>query len=208
MGLEYIGGATLDQGGPMTELVLASSSPYRRRILQQAGLAVRLCPPEVDERSFSASNPRDLAMILAEAKADAVRLEPGEVGIAADQVAFDPLRGLVFGKPADDEEQLRRLVDLGGREHELHTAWVVWNRERRLRGVERAVVRLRRVHEDELRAYVATGEARGCAGGYAVEGRGSFLVDSIEGCLFGVVGLPLFRIHAALRELGWRFGGG
>jgi septum formation protein len=191
----------------MPRILLASTSPSRRELLVRAGLDPVCRRPMVDESAYTPSDPGDRALARARAKADALPVEPGWIGIAADQVAFDPDEGVCFGKPADDAAQLDRLLSLRGRPHALHTAWVAYTTDQERAGVEVATIHMARTDREELAAYVATGEARGCAGGYAVEGRGAFLVDRIEGDWTGVLGLPLYRVLAAVRALGWRFGG-
>lgn len=171
-------------------------------MLQSAGLDVVIRPPGIDESVVVHPDPTERALALARAKAGATHLEPHEIGIAADQVIYDPVRGVCFGKPVDADDHRRRLLDLRGRAHELHTAFVVWSGERFEEGYEVARVTLRAdLTEAEIDAYVATGDGSGCAGGYTVEGKGSFLIAGIEGDWFSVVGLPLYRVHTALRSL-------
>lgn len=192
----------------MTELILASTSPYRRRMLIDAGVAVRCEAPGVDERAVSAASPEGLARELARRKAAAVAERfPGRWVLGADQVVFDPDRpGEAIGKPADPEDHLRRLRALVGREQILVTAFVLTDGRSEIAEAVSTRLRFRDdLADDELRAYVATGEGSGCAGGYAVEGRGAFLVEQIDGDLFNVIGLPLLRVLAALRSVGWRF---
>lgn len=202
---EYIEGGPSHQDVTMYRVVLASTSSSRRTLLQSAGLAPRCEDPAIDESLFQAPDPSVRALAIANAKAAAVPVGVGEIGIAADQVAFDPSSGRCFGKPIDDADQFERLCGLRGRTHTLHTAWVVYDQQRVLSGVEVSRITIAAVTEEEVRAYVATGEARRCAGGYAVEGLGSFLIAELEGDWSGVLGLPLYAVHRALRELGWRF---
>ncbi|MCB9669324.1 MAG: Maf family protein [Alphaproteobacteria bacterium] len=191
----------------MPRLVLASSSPWRRRILGDAGLDVSCVSPSIDEGAFVAPDPAERALAIARAKAAAVEIGPDAIGIAADQVVYDPVRGTIFGKPEDDGAHVARLLDLRGRTHHLVTGFVVWSAGWEESGVTVARVAVRAdVTEEEIRAYVATGEASGCAGGYAAEAGGSFLIDHIVGDQFQVIGLPLYAVYGALRRHGWRFG--
>lgn len=191
----------------MPRLVLASSSPFRQRILAEAGLHATTRPPGIDESVFLQEDPCERALAIAHAKSTAVRLADDEIGIAADQVVFDPDRGCIFGKPADAAEHTRRLIDLRGRVHELVTGWVVWSPRWSEAGVEVTRVRVRAdLTEAEIRAYVQSGEASGCAGGYAAEAAGSFLIEHVDTDSFNVIGLPLYTIHSALRKHGWRYG--
>lgn len=197
----------------MDRVWLASTSPWRRRLLQAAGVRVEVEAPGTDERAVDLPDPVALARELARRKALAVaERHPGDWVIGSDQVGFDPRVGEPFGKPEDPDDHLMRLRALVGRPHVLVTGVALIRV-----GVdgaveeevfdERTTLHVRAdLSEDELRAYVATGEGSGCAGGYAVEGLGAFLFDRIDGDWFNVVGLPLLGLMSALRRRGWRFG--
>lgn len=198
----------------MERVWLASTSPWRRRLLEAAGVRVGIEAPGVDERAVTLPDPVALARDLARRKALAVAdRHPGDWVIGSDQVGFDPEVGEPFGKPDDPEDHLRRLRALVGRPHVLVTG-VALVRRGADGGVEEEVFDQRTtlhvradLGEDELTAYVATGEGSHCAGGYAVEGLGAFLFERIDGDWFNVVGLPLLPLMSALRRRGWRFGG-
>jgi septum formation protein len=189
----------------MRELILASTSPWRRRMLVDAGIAVRTESPGVDERSVRLSDPVELACELARRKARAVAARhPGEWILGADQVAHEP-GGEPFGKPEDPDDHLRRLRSMVGRSHALVTGFALVGPGVEVVGHETTVMHVRAdLDDDELVAYVSTGEGAGCAGGYAVEGRGVFLFERIDGDWFNVVGLPLLRVLGVLRAHGWR----
>ena len=190
------------------KLTLASASPWRRDMLLAAGLEVEAVASGVDERAVQADHPVDLAIELASAKASAVASRQGGWVLGADQVVWDGVE--VFGKPTDPTDHLRRLQAMRGGTHELITAWclVTPDGDRRI-GVERTRLTVRADLSDaELQAYVDTGEGSGCAGGYAIEGHGAWLFESVDGDWFNIVGLPLFAVLTALRDLGWRYGGG
>lgn len=208
----------------MPRLILASTSPWRRRILQDAGLEVHCVPPEVDE-DIGLSDPVALVRELAARKASAVAARyPDAWVIGADQVAFDPERPQeIWGKPPGPEEHLRRLLAMRGRRHRLVTGYALavplpaetppsTGSRPPVAGEivvahEHTDLTVRGdLEEEELRRYVATGEGSGCAGGYAAEGRGAFLFERIDGDWFNVLGLPLFRVLDLLRARGWRFG--
>lgn len=198
----------------MDRVWLASTSPWRRRLLQAAGVRVEVEAPGTDERAVTLPDPVALARELARRKALAVaERHPGDWVIGSDQVGFDPEIGEPFGKPDDPGDHLRRLRALAGRPHVLVTgvALIRVGRDGEVDEEvfdERTTLHVRAdLSDDELRAYVATGEGSGCAGGYAIEGLGAFLFERIEGDWFNVVGLPLLGLMSALRERGWRFGG-
>jgi septum formation protein len=195
------------------ELVLASASPTRLALLRAAGVPVRGVPAAIDERAIEsvldAGEPTELALVLADAKASEVRRRiGGGLVLGADQVLWDGAAAI--GKPANAEEHFSRLRALAGRSHELVTGWVLLGPDgARRAGIERTRLWLRDDLTDaELRAYVASGEGDGCAGGYAIEGHAAWLFERIDGDYFNVLGLPLLSVLGALRDLGWRYPAG
>ena len=185
-------------------LLLASASPARRRLLEQAAIPHRVQVSGVDEDAIHHPNPAQLVQLLARAKAQAVRealADSADAGQAITAVlgcdsvlAFD---GEVFGKPVDADEAIVRWERMAGCWGELHTGHCL------LTGMgpgERLATVTTRVQfaalsSAEIEAYVATGEPLQCAGGFALEGRGGALVERIEGCFSNVIGLslPLLR---------------
>lgn len=190
----------------MRELILASTSPWRRALLAEVGLAVRCEAPGVDEASDEA-DPEALARELAVRKARAVAARfPDAWVIGADQVAFDLEDRAPFGKPRDPADHLARLRGMVGRTHGLVTGLALTGPgfEDVIAEETRMVVRAD-LADDELAAYVATGEGSGCAGGYAAERRGAFLFARVDGDFFNVVGMPVLRLFELFRHRGWRF---
>jgi septum formation protein len=165
-------------------LILASSSPRRRAILEQLGIDFRVEAPEVEE--LTDGEPRELVVQNALLK---LRTVPGERVLAVDSmVVWD---GRAHGKPADAAEAERWLRELSGRWHEVMGGIAL-----RERGEERTDVAITRVRFRELRRadidrYLASGEWRDRAGGYAIQELGAMLVEEIEGDYFNVVGLPV-----------------
>jgi septum formation protein len=168
----------------MSELVLASRSPQRRAILEQLGVEFRVVPAEVEEET--SGDPRRLVVENALRKARAVA---GERVLGVDTEVF--LDGQIFGKPADEAEAETLLRRLSGRTHEVWSgiALVAGGDERSATACTR--VRFRRLEAPDLRWYLASDEWRDRAGGYAIQGRGAALVESIEGDFWNVVGLPV-----------------
>ncbi|QEE41423.1 MULTISPECIES: Maf family nucleotide pyrophosphatase [unclassified Methylobacterium] len=189
-------------------LLLASTSPTRRLLLESAALPVETAAPDVDERAVEASSqdlsPPDLALRLARAKADAVAARhPGRVVLGADQVL--ELDGTVFHKPRDADEARAQLARLAGRTHALHSAVV-------LAGalddgfVETARLTIRPLDARAIAAYVAcAGEdrVRASVGGYQLEGPGIHLFESVAGDHSTVLGLPLLPLLTRLRDAGY-----
>jgi septum formation protein len=186
------------------ELVLASTSPWRRALLEQAGVPCRGEAPEVDERSVLVTDPTELACELAVRKARSVSHRfPDALVLGADQIVHVGER--IFHKPVDPAEHLGALRFLRARRHRLVTGVALLGRGLRVVFHEETWLTFRAdLADEELRAYVASGEGAGCAGGYEIERRGSQLVERVEGDWFNVVGLPVLRVITELRRLGWR----
>jgi len=196
----------------MPSVVLASTSPMRRALLASAGLTPMVVPSRVDESACEVADPVDRVMALARAKAEAVDAavrpdDPQSVVIGADQVVFDPEVGEAWGKPPSPAAHLARLKSLRGKTHHLVTGWAICHAGGCRTGCDRTLLTVRAdIDDEELIAYVDSGEASGCAGGYAAEGHGAFLFEHIDGDWSNVMGLPMPSIIGVLRELGWRYG--
>lgn len=187
-------------------LLLASASPARRRLLEQAAIPHRVRVSGVDEEAISHADPTQLVQRLAEAKAAAVhqQLDPAIDGDISGVLGCDSLLvfdGEVFGKPADGAEAITRWRRMAGGWGELITGHCLLpgcqpdsSAAPRLEAVLTRV-QFAALGEAEIEAYVASGEPLQCAGGFALEGRGGLLVERIEGCFSNVIGLslPLLR---------------
>ena len=180
-------------------LLLASASPARRRLLEQAAIPHRVQVSGVDEDAITDPNPAQLAQLLARAKAHAVWNNCTDPEITAvlgcDSVlAFE---GEVYGKPADAEEAIARWLRMAGSWGELHTGHCLLSVAGELERLTTVTTRVQfaRLSDAEIAAYVATGEPLHCAGGFALEGRGGAVVERIDGCFSNVIGLslPLLR---------------
>ena len=171
----------------MPPLILASASPQRRAILEQLGVAFSVREPDVEE--LTEGDPAELVVENARRKARAVSAERV---LAADTAVV--LDGRPLGKPADEEEARGFLQALAGRDHEVLSGVVVREDGSEHGGLGRARVRFRKLAPADVHRYVATGEWRGRAGGYAIQGRGAALVEEIEGDYWAVVGLPVAEI--------------
>lgn len=186
-------------------LILASASPRRLALLAQIGIrpdAVR--PAGVDETPLPAEAPRAHALRLAAAKARAAAAAApsGAVVLAADTVVAVGRR--ILGKPADAAEAAAFLRLMAGRRHRVITAVAVLAGGRlRTRAVDSAV-RMKRLDAAEVAAYVASGEWRGKAGGYAIQGLAGAFIPWTQGSHPAIVGLPLAETVALLAAAGWR----
>jgi septum formation protein len=194
----------MNSEGP--DLVLASASPRRRELLQRVGLRLRIAAPEVDETPRPGEAAADyVRRMAAEKLAAALRAQPPSAPaplatLAADTIVI--LRGAILGKPRDEADARAMLEGLSGHRHEVTTAYRI---AFGARGADRAVsttVAFRLIDPGELDAYLAGGEWRGKAGGYAVQGTAAAFVTELRGSPTNVIGLPLPEVLADLRALG------
>jgi septum formation protein len=172
------------------ELILASRSPQRRAILEQLGVPFAIELPDVEE--LRDGEPREVALENARRKAAAVaerQLHAAAPVLGVDTVVV--LGGRVFGKPADEAEAKRFLAALSGVEHEVMSGIVLRQGTDERSEVAVTRVRFRELAAPDLDWYVGCGEWRDRAGGYAIQGRGAALVETIAGDYSNVVGLPV-----------------
>jgi septum formation protein len=188
-------------------VVLASSSPRRRDLLNLIGISHEVHPANIDETMRPREVPRRHAERLAREKASAIAVrDPDRITIGADTIVV--LNRKVLGKPRDEADAARMLGMLSGREHTVITAVAV-ARGRKLRSaIEEVRVKFRRLRNDEIEAYIATGEPMDKAGAYGIQGFGATIVERVEGDYFAVMGLPLVRLVGLMRDVGvnYRFG--
>jgi septum formation protein len=189
-------------------LYLASKSPRRAQLLEQIGLRPGLLDVDVPERRAPGEPPADYVRRVAREKAGAGLLQlaavPGAVVVGADtEVVLDDE---VFGKPADDADAAAMLQRLSGRSHQVLSAVYVMNAARELHALQVSEVRFAALSEADIADYVATGEPRGKAGGYAIQGRAAAFVAHLAGSHSGVMGLPLHETARLLDAFGVRAG--
>jgi nucleoside triphosphate pyrophosphatase len=190
------------------DLVLASASPRRRELLEQLGLVLVVAAAEIDETPLPGERPGDYVRRVAGAKCDAVAAarasEPALPVLAADTIVVAPGEvGLaILGKPADADHARGMLSRLGGRRHEVATAYRVRFADQVLERTVTTIVTFRALAPAELDAYVASGEWRGKAGGYAVQGIAGAFVTELRGSHTNVIGLPLAEVLADLQAAG------
>lgn len=198
-------------GALLPVIYLASRSPRRRELLAQIGVRFNPLPfrsqpqPDADETVLAGETPARYVVRLARAKADAGwariaqrRLPPAPV-LAADTTVA--LEGRILGKPADRAEAEAMLAALSGRRHEVYTAVALRFAERIESALSRSEVEFRPLGAEEIRDYVATGEADDKAGAYAIQGRAARFVVEIRGSHSGIVGLPLYETAQLLERI-------
>jgi len=187
-----------------TTLVLASSSPRRRELLKGLGLAFTVVTSDVDETTVPDLAPAEIVEQLALRKARAVaqRVNKGIV-LGADTIVV--LNGHVLGKPVDASDAFRMLSALQGRTHTVFSGVALIDAESGRSEVAHSAtsVTVRAMSEQEINAYIATGEPMDKAGSYAIQGIGATLVEGIAGDYFTVVGLPLHLTSQLLARFGY-----
>jgi septum formation protein len=183
------------------QLILASASPRRADLLRAAGIAFEVVPAHIDERAQEGEVPATYVERIAKEKAQAVAREhPGAAVLAADTTVV--IDGLILGKPANDDDARAMLRRLSGRTHEVLTGVALIANGRMEPAVETTRVRFVPMSDGDVDWYVASGEPRGKAGAYAIQGLASRFVDRVEGSYSNVVGLPIVQVWRLLRGLG------
>jgi len=192
------------------KLILASGSPYRKALLENAGIEIETVPAHVDERAVEATlqgsglTPEDVALVLAEAKADEVSARKrGALVLGCDQTLS--LGDEVLHKPADMEAARRQLLRMSGKQHNLNSALVLMRDGKALwRHVSVATLTMRELSPIFIGRYLAAvgDKALTSVGAYQIEGRGIQLFEKIDGDYFTIVGLPLLPLLAELRRMG------
>jgi septum formation protein len=208
----------------MSRLILASASPRRRELLAQAGFAFEVCPAHIPEEPRPGEDPVAYVTRLAREKAEAVyrqatgnrdqgtetqgTSEQGNEGTEEDKLVVlgadttVTLDGLILEKPRDAEDAARMLRMLSGRTHRVITGVAVATEHGTEVAAEVTAVRFLTLSEEEITAYVASGEPMDKAGAYAIQGLAAKWIPRIEGCYFNVVGLPLALVGQMLEAVG------
>ncbi|MCW8919740.1 MAG: Maf family nucleotide pyrophosphatase [Gammaproteobacteria bacterium] len=186
------------------DIYLASASPRRRELLAQLGVAYSLLRVDVPELRDPAESPEEyvLRVALAKARAGYALLDANEARpvLGADtEVVLD---GEVLGKPSGREEAIAMLQRLAGREHLVLSAVAVVGGAREQSRLSVSHVHFRQIGDDEALAYWHTGEPKGKAGGYAIQGRAAIFIQRLEGSYSGVMGLPLYETAQLLMQFG------
>jgi septum formation protein len=190
----------------MTEkrkIILASKSPRRKVLLEQIGLKFEIRESEYEEDMGAISDPHELVKFLALNKArDVAKHYDDAIVIGAD--TFVIFNDKFIGKPKDEEDARKILQNFSGKEHEVVTGFAIIDTKNNIEinDVGTALVKFRKLTEEEINNYIATGEPMTRAGAYGLMEKAAVLIDSIDGDFYSVIGLPLNKIYTNLLKLG------
>ena len=185
--------------------VLGSGSPRRRDLLAQAGVVADVIrPPDIDETPRKGELPRPYCIRMALEKARAVEAGDDDLVLAADTTVA--LGRRILGKPGSAGEAAQFLLALSGRRHKVITAVTVRRQAQLWQRDVVTKVRMKRLSDEDINAYLATEDWQGKAGGYGIQGPAGALIPWIQGSFTGVVGLPLAETVGLLQAAGYPFG--
>lgn len=186
------------------EIILASNSPRRREILSQLGIQYEVIPSKFEEKALDMT-PENMVMYFAEGKAMSVARKVNKEAfiIGADTIVY---QNGIMGKPKDNVDAARMLRNLSGVFHAVITGISVVHTPsfNQVTDYERTMVKFKNISDEEIQAYIKSGEPMDKAGAYAIQGIGSLLVEKIDGCYFNVVGLPVYRLSKILESFGYK----
>jgi len=182
-------------------LILASNSPRRKQLLALADWNFIVSAADVDESLHANESPASYVLRLAETKARAVRAEDGSIVLAADTTVVDGQN--ILGKPRDESEAAVMLTQLRGRTHQVYTGIALLRTNDGLLLTDLCVtdVPMREYSDEEIRAYVATGDPLDKAGAYAIQHTEFSPVANMEGCFASVMGLPMCHVTRLMRKM-------
>ncbi|MDP4162431.1 MAG: Maf family protein [Bacillota bacterium] len=186
----------------MQRLILASSSPRRKELLENLQLTFDTSTSEVDESFEEGALPEDVVIELALRKANSVfRTNPEAFVIGSDTIVTAD--GLILGKPQNSDEAFDMLKLLSGRKHDVYTGVTILSPVKSVSFYEKTEVMFWELTDEEIRWYIQSGEPFDKAGSYGIQGLGSIFVKQITGDYFTVVGLPVSRTIRALKQAGY-----
>lgn len=182
------------------KIILASSSPRRRELFKLIYDNFIVIPPNIDEPEIT-GKPNEVVMKLSELKANALKNNFDSIIIAADTLVF--LDNIKLGKPANKKDAYRILKNLSNNRHEVFTGVSVLNTKKNIlvSGYERTVVHFAELSDEEINEYILTNEPFDKAGGYGIQGFAARFINSIEGCYYNVVGLPIRLTYKLIQNV-------
>jgi septum formation protein len=188
------------------KIILASTSPNRSGLLEQLGLEFEIIPSAYEEDMSLRMNPKKMVMKFAEGKADDVAENTPVKGIVIGVDTLAVCRGEKLGKPGTRENAIRMLKKISGRTVKVYSGICIIdidvNEKKKVVDYEVSKVKMKKLSDEEIEAYVNTGEPLDKAGAFAIQGIGAVFVEKIKGCYSNVIGLPLHNIYKNLLERG------
>jgi septum formation protein len=186
----------------MKRLILASSSPRRKELLEMINLPFEILASHIEEAVPESSTPEEIVQSLAYQKAKAVaNLEKDAYVLGADTIVV--YKGIILGKPKTEQDAFEALKMLSGNTHEVLTGVAIVSQEHEITFYERSKVTFWELTDEEISNYIASKEPMDKAGSYGIQGKGALFVKRIEGDYFSIVGLPIARTARELRKLGF-----
>ena len=192
----------------MEPIILASGSPRRQETLKTLGVPFQVIIPEIDENLSEGIELEKLPEYLAAKKVEYVsKMLPAKQEVpwilGADTIMI--MDGKVYGKPADIDEAIKFLKEFSGKTHTLITSMALYNGKLKYLSTRTAQTKVTfaDISQEEIDWYISTGEWHNVAGGYRIQGFGSYFIKKIEGTSSTVVGLPLFELYDMLKEQGY-----
>ena len=189
------------------KLILASSSPRRLALLRQVGYTVEVVSPDasIEKEKIDSSNPVEYVEMLSKKKMLSVvnQRKYDELVIGADTIVF--LKGKIFEKSKTTTQAIEFLRELSGETHQVYTGIAIGIYEEIFLDCVKTEVTFQKLSEEDISAYVLTGEPLDKAGAYGIQERGALFVKEIKGCYFNVVGFPLSHFYVMLKEIGDHF---
>lgn len=183
----------------MEKIVLASGSPRRKEILEKYNIEPIIVPSKITETINKDEDPYQIAMSLAFNKAlDVSKGYVNNIVIGADTIVV--YKGMVLGKPKDEQEAFYMLSMLSGNVHDVITGISLIKGDLKIVDYEKTKVKFKVLSKDRINAYINTREPMDKAGAYGIQGKGAILVENIDGCYSNVVGLPLSKIDKLLNK--------
>ena len=184
------------------KFILASASPRRREMLWSIGLNFKIMPPHINEDYLAGESPRQHVKRLSQEKALVISRQHQDAWVlGADTIVV--IDGVILGKPANRREAKMMLGKLSGREHKVFTGFTIARTRSQIcaTGVVQSAVKFKTISPDEMNWYLACDEPYDKAGGYAIQGKGAYFIQSIRGSYTNVIGLPLCEVLETLKKL-------
>ena len=182
-------------------IILASASPRRKEILENANVKFKIMSSDIEELTLDGESPCQMVMRLAFEKGiDIANKQKSDLVISADTIVV--LDNNVLGKPKDEKEARYMIESLSGKTHQVITGISLINLENNKKIIDYVIsnVKFKNLYEEDINDYISTNESLDKAGAYGIQGYGALLVDEIQGDYFNIVGLPISRLSDLLKK--------